>query len=224
MYPERQQGGGGGGAPHGILLAVVVAIVVIVPFLLGDQGEAITEAISELLSPLGLLLLPIILLLTIQFLSSERGSFISAIFSTGEPDTIHRVSGSPFGVALFLVLVLVLLFNRFSIFGGDDSDDWKQLYFLHSRSDFKLYLFFLFYFRKRAICICISVHFVQGWNLINIILVLHYITFVLSFFLSFKNWSWHQREIESVNVNLEESVKHTPPYKPGVKMKKYQRI
>lgn len=121
MYPDRQQGGGG--APHGILLAVVVAIVVIVPFLLGDQGEAITEAISELLSPLGLLLLPIILLLTIQFLSSERGSFVSAIFSTGEPDTIHRVSGSPFGVALFLVLILVLLYNRFSIFGGDDSDD-----------------------------------------------------------------------------------------------------
>ncbi|XP_004508206.1 uncharacterized protein [Cicer arietinum] len=122
MIPERQQGGAG--APHGILLAVVVAIVVIVPFLLGgDQGEAITEAISDLLSPLGLLLLPIILLLTIQFLSSERGSFISSIFSTGEPDTIHRVSGSPFGVALFLILILVLLYNRVSIFGGDDSDD-----------------------------------------------------------------------------------------------------
>jgi hypothetical protein len=125
MFPQQGgHGGGGGGAPpHGILLAVVVAIVVIVPFLLGDQGEAVTEAISELLSPLGLLLLPIILLLTIQFLSSERGSFISAIFSTGEPDSIHRVSGSPFGVALFLILILVLLWNKISIFGGDNSDD-----------------------------------------------------------------------------------------------------
>lgn len=122
MMQERQQGGGGG-TPHGILLAVVVAIVVIVPFILGDQGEAITEGISELLSPFGLLLLPIILLLIIQFLSSDRGSFVSTIFSTGEPDTIHRVSGSPFGVALFLILVLFLLYNRFSIFGGDDSDD-----------------------------------------------------------------------------------------------------
>ncbi|KAK7264648.1 hypothetical protein RJT34_32257 [Clitoria ternatea] len=111
-------------APHGILLAVVVAIVVIVPFILGDQGaEAITEAISDLLSPLGLLLLPIILLLIIQFLSSDRGSFISSLFSTGEPDTIHRVSGSPLGVALFLLLILFLLYNRVSIFGGDDSDD-----------------------------------------------------------------------------------------------------
>ncbi|GAU11176.1 hypothetical protein TSUD_198000 [Trifolium subterraneum] len=127
MFPQQGGGGGGGGGggapPHGILLAVVVAIVVIVPFLLGDQGEAVTEAISELLSPLGLLLLPIILLLTIQFLSSERGSFVSAIFSTGEPDSIHRVSGSPFGVALFLILILVLLWNKISIFGGDDSDD-----------------------------------------------------------------------------------------------------
>ncbi|KAL1372487.1 hypothetical protein HN51_002640 [Arachis hypogaea] len=110
------------GAPHGMLLAIVVAIVVVVPFFVGDQGEAITEAISELLSPLGLLLLPIILLLTIQFLSSDRGSFISSIF-TGEPETIHRATGSPAGVALFLVLILFLLYNRVSIFGGDDSDD-----------------------------------------------------------------------------------------------------
>ncbi|KAI9113818.1 hypothetical protein K1719_015069 [Acacia pycnantha] len=119
MIEERQ-----GGAPHGILLALVVAIVVIVPFLLGDQGEAITEAISELLSPLGLLLLPIVLLLTIQFLSSDRGSFVSSLFSTGEPDSIHRVSGSPVGVALFLLLLLFLLYYRVSIFGGgDDSGD-----------------------------------------------------------------------------------------------------
>ncbi|EEF45550.1 uncharacterized protein LOC8278740 [Ricinus communis] len=113
--PHRQ-----GGAPHGIILAVVVCTVVLAPFLVGDQGEAITEAITELLSPVGLLLLPIILLLTIQFLSSERGSFVSTIFSTGEPDTIHRVSGSPVGVALFLLLILFLLYNRMSIFGGDD--------------------------------------------------------------------------------------------------------
>ncbi|XP_057415188.1 uncharacterized protein LOC130710052 [Lotus japonicus] len=118
-----QQAQGGGAPPHAILLAVVVAIVVIVPFLLGDQGEAITEGIAELLSPLGLLLLPIILLLTIQFLSSDRGSFVSSLFSTGEPDSIHRVSGSPVGVALVLILILFLLYNRFSIFGGDDSDE-----------------------------------------------------------------------------------------------------
>ena len=119
MIEERQAG-----APYGVLLAVVVAMILAVPLLVGDQGEAITEAISELLSPVGLLLLPIILLLTIQFLSSDRGSFISSIFSTGEPDTIHRVSGSPFGVALVLVLILFLLYNRFSIFGGgDDSGD-----------------------------------------------------------------------------------------------------
>ncbi|XP_022973719.1 uncharacterized protein LOC111472296 [Cucurbita maxima] len=114
MIEERQ-----GGAPHGVLLAVVVAIVIVGPFLLGD-GEALTEAISDLLSPFGLLLLPILLLLAIQFLSSDRGSFVSAIFSSGEPDSIHRVTGSPVGVALFLVLILFLLYNRISIFGGDD--------------------------------------------------------------------------------------------------------
>ncbi|KAL2506879.1 hypothetical protein Adt_22509 [Abeliophyllum distichum] len=115
MIEERRAG-----TPHAAILAVVVVLVLVVPTLLGDQGEAITEFIAELLSPVGLLLLPIILLLIIQFLSSESGSFVSSIFSTGEPNTIHRVSGSPVGVALVLVLVLFLLYNRVSIFGGDD--------------------------------------------------------------------------------------------------------
>ncbi|KAK4354982.1 hypothetical protein RND71_027176 [Anisodus tanguticus] len=111
------------GPPHAALLAVVVVAVMIVPSLIGENGEAITEFISELLSPIGLLLLPIILLLTIQFLSSDSGSFVSSIFSSGEPNSIHRVSGSPVGVAFVLLLVLFLLYNRFSIFGGDDDGD-----------------------------------------------------------------------------------------------------
>ncbi|KAL8481507.1 hypothetical protein ACS0TY_027859 [Phlomoides rotata] len=108
------------GPPHAAIIAIVVVLVMVVPTLLGDQGEAVTEFIAELLSPVGLLLLPIVLLLTIQFLSSDSGSFVAALFSTGEPNSIHRASGSPFGVALFLVLVLILLYNRVSIFGGDD--------------------------------------------------------------------------------------------------------
>ncbi|KAF5816347.1 hypothetical protein HanRHA438_Chr03g0144681 [Helianthus annuus] len=112
-----------GGAPYGILLAVVVFILIGIPMFLGDGGEALTEFIAELLSPLGLLLLPIILLLAIQYLSSDSGSFVSSIFSAGEPNSIHRASGSPVGVALVLLLVLFLLYNKFSIFGGDDDSD-----------------------------------------------------------------------------------------------------
>ncbi|KAL8047632.1 hypothetical protein ABFS82_07G013500 [Erythranthe guttata] len=115
MIEERRAG-----PPHAAILAVVVVLVMVVPTLLGDQGEALTGFVAELLSPVGLLLLPILLLLTIQFLSSESGSFVAGIFSTGEPNSIHRVSGSPVGVALVLLLVLFLLYNRFSIFGGDD--------------------------------------------------------------------------------------------------------
>ncbi|KAM3199334.1 hypothetical protein P3S67_017438 [Capsicum chacoense] len=111
------------GPPHAALLAGVVVAVMIAPSLIGENGEAITEFISELLTPIGLLLLPIILLLIIQFLSSPNGSFVSNIFSNGEPNSIHRVSGSPIGVAFVLVLVLFLLYNRFSIFGGGDDDD-----------------------------------------------------------------------------------------------------
>lgn len=113
------------GPPHAAILAAVVVAVMVVPTLLGDQGEALTGFVSELLSPVGLLLLPIVLLLTIQFLSSGTGSFVAGIFSSGDPNTIHRASGSPFGVVLLLLLVLLLLYNRVSIFGGDDdSGDW----------------------------------------------------------------------------------------------------
>lgn len=112
-----------GSAPYGILFIVVVALLVIVPTILGEQGEALMEFLPELLSPVGLLLLPIILLLTIQFLSSGSGSCISSICTTGGPDSIHRASGSPVGVALVLVLVLLLLYNRISLFGGDDDSD-----------------------------------------------------------------------------------------------------
>nr|GEZ96072.1 hypothetical protein CTI12_AA292010 [Tanacetum cinerariifolium] len=82
------------GAPYGILLAIVVITLIGIPFFLGDGGEAVTDFISELLSPLGLLLLPIVLLLVIQYLSSDNGSFVSGIFNTGEPNSIHRASVS----------------------------------------------------------------------------------------------------------------------------------
>ncbi|KAL7595805.1 uncharacterized protein LOC111895535 [Lactuca sativa] len=117
MIEERR------GAPYGILLAVVVVVLIGIPMFLGDGGEAVTEFIAELLSPLGLLLLPIVLLLLIQYLSSDSGSFVSNIFSTGEPNSIHRASGSPVGVGLVLLLVLFLLYNKFSIFGGDEDSD-----------------------------------------------------------------------------------------------------
>uniref|UniRef100_A0A7N0T203 Uncharacterized protein n=1 Tax=Kalanchoe fedtschenkoi TaxID=63787 RepID=A0A7N0T203_KALFE len=117
MLDDRQAAAG---PPHGIILSAVVAISVVVAFTVGGQGEALAETISELVSPVGLLLLPIALLLLIHFLSSDQGSFAAALFSTGEPNSIHRVSGSPVGVALFLILVVVLLLNRVSIFGGGD--------------------------------------------------------------------------------------------------------
>ncbi|CAM8887508.1 unnamed protein product [Rhodiola kirilowii] len=116
MLDDRQ---GAAGPPHGLILAAVVLISVVIAFTVGGQGEALTETISDILSPLGLLLLPIGLLLLIHFLSSAQGS-VASTFSTGEPNSIHRVSGSPVGVALVLILVVILLVNRVSIFGGDD--------------------------------------------------------------------------------------------------------
>ncbi|XP_058077202.1 uncharacterized protein LOC131225653 [Magnolia sinica] len=109
-------------APYGVLLAVVVGLMVAGPILLSDPAEIISEAVSGLLGPAGLLLLPVALLLFIQFLSSGRGTALSQIFYTGEPDSIHRVGGFPVGVALFLLVLLFLLYSRVSLFGSGDDD------------------------------------------------------------------------------------------------------
>jgi ABC-type Co2+ transport system permease subunit len=115
--------GGPRGAPHGLLLAVVVGLVVAGPLFLGDGG--LTEAVAELLSPVGLLLLPVCLLLLIRLLSSDRGAAALAdVFAFGgSPDAVHRVGGSPVGVALVLLLILALLYYRSTLFGGDGDDD-----------------------------------------------------------------------------------------------------
>ncbi|KAL5996136.1 hypothetical protein ACLOJK_026209 [Asimina triloba] len=114
--------GPGGAAPYGLLFAVVVGLVVAGPILLGDPAEAISDLISGALGPAGLLLLPVALLLCIQFLSSARGLALSDLFYTGEPDSIHRVGGSPVGVALFLALLLFLVYYQGSLFGSGDED------------------------------------------------------------------------------------------------------
>ncbi|XP_062188108.1 uncharacterized protein LOC133891410 [Phragmites australis] len=113
------------GAPHGLLLAVVLGLVVAGPLFLGDSGEAITGAVADLLSPVGLLLLPVGLILVIRVLSSDRGAAALAdVFAFGgTPDAVHRVGGSPVGVALLLLLITVLMYYRSSPFGGDGGDD-----------------------------------------------------------------------------------------------------
>ncbi|PKI65092.1 uncharacterized protein LOC116216015 [Punica granatum] len=119
MIEERQ---GSSRPPYGVLLAVAIGAILMVPAVIGDGGEAVTEAISELLSPLGLLLAPVILVFTIRFLSSDRGSYLSNVFSAGEWDSSHMTGGTPIGGALFLVLTLVLLYSKVSIFGGDSGE------------------------------------------------------------------------------------------------------
>ena len=90
------------------------------PFLLGDSGAAIAGAIADLLNPAGLLLLSDSLILVIMFMSSDRGTSLSDIFSSRGADSIHRASGFLVGIVL---LLLVLLYHRVSPFDGDyDSD------------------------------------------------------------------------------------------------------
>ncbi|KAI4338521.1 hypothetical protein MLD38_023570 [Melastoma candidum] len=109
------------GAPHGVILAIVVAAVTAFPHVIGEPGEVILEAISELFTPVGLLILAVTLLLTIQVLSSDRSDVLRGFFTA---EGICGSRDSPVGVVLFLLIVLFLLYNRGSLLGGgDDGDD-----------------------------------------------------------------------------------------------------
>ncbi|KAF8017391.1 hypothetical protein BT93_H2534 [Corymbia citriodora subsp. variegata] len=125
MMGERY-GGGGVPSQQGLLLMVVVGVVVLGPYILGEQGQAMFDAVVELLSPASLLIFTVVLLLTIQFISSNRrAQFPPGCPPYGEPDPLERYFGgspSPIGVALVLVLVLFLLQNKVSLFGGGEDD------------------------------------------------------------------------------------------------------
>uniref|UniRef100_A0A0E0LPP2 Uncharacterized protein n=1 Tax=Oryza punctata TaxID=4537 RepID=A0A0E0LPP2_ORYPU len=111
--------GGGGGPPHGLLLlGVVLALAVAGPRVLGEgAGEAITAALTDMLSPVGFLLLPVSLIFVIRILSDDRSAAVLAnvlAFGAGAPNAVHRVGGSPVGVVVVLFLVLMMVYYRSS--------------------------------------------------------------------------------------------------------------
>ncbi|KAK1256537.1 hypothetical protein QJS04_geneDACA007256 [Acorus gramineus] len=115
------------GPPHALILGAVIVFAMVLPFLLGEDGlSVIPDFISDAFGAPVFLLLPVLLLLVIRFLSSDRGTALSDVFlAGGQQDTIHRVGGSPVGVAVVLVVLLLLLYFRVSLFrgGGDDGDE-----------------------------------------------------------------------------------------------------
>ncbi|KAG8099124.1 hypothetical protein GUJ93_ZPchr0013g35794 [Zizania palustris] len=133
---EHEYGGRGDGheAPRGLLLPVVAVAVlglaIAGPRVLGEgAGEKAAEAVKELLGPVPLLLLPVSLIIVIRVLSNERSAAMLAnVFAFGgSPHAVHRVGGSPVGIALLLLLVLTLLYYRSSsLFPGKQEVEGNQ--------------------------------------------------------------------------------------------------
>uniref|UniRef100_R7WFQ9 Uncharacterized protein n=1 Tax=Aegilops tauschii TaxID=37682 RepID=R7WFQ9_AEGTA len=111
--------------PHGLLMAVVMGAVVAGPLFVLDGGEALREALSELLGPVGLPLLPLGLVVLIRVLSSGYRLVDVFGFALGESlDAAYRSGrGSPVGGVISLLLFLRAVYYRsWSPFGGGDDE------------------------------------------------------------------------------------------------------
>ncbi|KAL8490685.1 hypothetical protein ACS0TY_022618 [Phlomoides rotata] len=106
------------GPPYAVIIIVIVAATLLLPTFFGfgneDEDVSNSRGVSEVLSPVCLLFLPITLILTIHYLSSTAGKFSFTI----DRNSIHRASATPVGVVMVLFLVLLLLYFKVSIFRG----------------------------------------------------------------------------------------------------------
>eukprot|EP01018_Ginkgo_biloba_P030234 Gb_17861 [translate_table: standard] len=101
-------------APQTILFLAVIGVILVVPFY-GSLMEQLEE-----ISPAMVMAAPVVLVIIIKCLSSDR-NISSYFFNDADPSSIHRVGGSPVGVALVLLMVLLMIWYQSS--GEDDSED-----------------------------------------------------------------------------------------------------
>ncbi|GLJ49197.1 hypothetical protein SUGI_1038210 [Cryptomeria japonica] len=98
--------------PHTILLLTVVAIFLVVPSFIAEQTSL--EVLTEV-NPLMVMVAPLFLVLAIRWLSSvgKRGG--GGGIPVGTPHSVSRTSGgSPVGVAIVLLIVLLMVWYQSS--------------------------------------------------------------------------------------------------------------
>ncbi|KAL3529750.1 hypothetical protein ACH5RR_009072 [Cinchona calisaya] len=61
-----------------------------------------------------LMIFPVVLLLVVHWLSSEDTERVPFVISLPEKDSLHRVGGSPLGVALLLIFLIVMISHHTS--------------------------------------------------------------------------------------------------------------
>lgn len=97
-----------------ILLVAMIGMVLAVPLY-----STMLEQMEEI-NPTMVMLSPVLLLILIRWLS-QRNPPRTFFFSDMDPSAIHRVGGSPVGVAFILLLVLLMIWYQSS--GEDESEE-----------------------------------------------------------------------------------------------------
>ncbi|KZV06893.1 hypothetical protein F511_45626 [Dorcoceras hygrometricum] len=62
-----------------------------------------------------LMALPVLLLLVVHLLSSEVGERAPSVWSLPQKDSLYKVGGSPFGVAIVLMFLMLMISHHASL-------------------------------------------------------------------------------------------------------------
>jgi hypothetical protein len=97
-----------------MLLFLVLGLGLGLPFCLSFEAASIVEEFQQSLK-LGIIAMPLLLLLLLVFCSNASAWSNGILHGSSDPSSIHKLGGSPWGLALFLLLILLMIWYQCNI-------------------------------------------------------------------------------------------------------------
>ncbi|CAA0826299.1 Unknown protein [Striga hermonthica] len=95
-------------------LFFIAIVFVLLSFTVYVNYESVLEEMMDNLR-ICLMVFPVVLLLFVHWLSSEDRARVPFYLSLPDKDALHRVGGSPLGVAVLLVFMVFMISHRTSL-------------------------------------------------------------------------------------------------------------